>query len=259
MKFPYVTLVALMSLIGCSYPPASSDASTRSTPAAPAVVNSATELTLTEVLTVTVSEEVISVEPVKEHLKELTLNEDRLIVFKGSVNDNSAQEFINKLHALEKEDDKKSIHIVLRSGGGSIAAGFRMIAAMEATKPKLVCVVDEGAYSMAAAIFLHCDKKYIQEHADLMFHEGSLGVEGDKRIVETRVKHFLKQMDELNQDIADQLGIPLEVYLEKAQYEWWLTAEEAVAVGAADQAVDGLKYPYEEPPPPPNPFLFFMK
>jgi len=214
-------------------------------------------LSLTVPLNLNTDNEWITYVPVatKPHLKKLKLDEERLILVRNGINNVVAQSFINDLDRLEKANSSKPIYVVLRSPGGSIAAGFRMIAAMKATKPEIVCVVDEGAYSMAAAIFLHCDKKYMQAHSDLMFHEGSLGVEGDKRIVEERLRHYIRQMDELNEDIAKKLDMPLEVYLERVKFEWWLTADQAVEEGIADQAVDGLKYPFETPPP--SIFTFF--
>jgi ATP-dependent Clp protease protease subunit len=185
-----------------------------------------------------------------KNVSKLDMPEDRLIVLRGEVNDDLADKLVNQLVDLEKADAKKPIYIVINSPGGSVAAGLRITSAMDATKPDIDCVVDEGAYSMAAIIFEHCTKRYIQKDSDLLFHQMSLQVEGPLANVSSEILHFQNENDQFEIEVSQKLKMSATEYRKHAHDEWWLTADEAVKSGAADEVVEALKYKFVAPPPP---------
>lgn len=192
-----------------------------------------------------------------KRLESLTLDKDRTLDLNTNVTKKSADKLVKGLADLDKLNHKR-IYIVINSNGGAIDQGGRIENALDATKSPVTCVVDGGAYSMAAGIFLHCDEKLMTKHSDLMFHEGSMSLEGERSIVQSENAHFLKLFIEMDQDNADHLGMSLDVYQKKVANEWWLTTEEAIDAHAADGVVSNFLYvpPKDETPPPVFPFPF---
>jgi len=182
-----------------------------------------------------------------EHLKELKVDPTRTIVFRGPVNEDLANATINKLVELDV-DPPAPILIIINSRGGSVAEGFRMIAAMKATKSPIACVVDGGAYSMAAVLFEYCGKRYVQTYADLMFHRAAYGVSGNVDIVNSENRHFQALLALITEDIAFRMKLTTSAYMALTENEWWLTSKQAVNAGVADGTVDALKYTYTPPP-----------
>jgi ATP-dependent protease ClpP protease subunit len=177
-----------------------------------------------------------------------TVDQDRMVPVIDSPNtgidENMADAFSKQLYDLDKKDSKKEIDVVIRSGGGDVMAGGRMIEAMDATKAPIVCVVDEYAYSMAAILLEHCDKRYVQKYADVLFHEAAFQLHGQETYFGSEYTHMIRWLNVYEQDVADRLGLPLGEYKTRCSHEWWLTAEEAVDNKAADAVVIGLKYDY---------------
>lgn len=188
---------------------------------------------------------------------DVKLDEERTIKVFGKIEDHMMEDIRNKLVELEKASNKP-IYFIINSGGGQIDAGRKIENAMDGTKVKKVCIVDGAAYSMAAGIFLHCDQKLLSPGSDLMYHEGSLGVSGDKTVLPGELAHQLKVMDEMDKDNADHLHMKLKDYQVKVHDEWWLTSAEAVDEGIADGLAVGFKYTHETAPLSPFEQLFHL-
>lgn len=178
--------------------------------------------------------------------RDMEINGDRLVLLHGAVTPSSVRGVIRGLTKLDK-DSNSPIHMVIKSGGGSVTDGFRLAAVMDALDSELVCVVDAYAYSMAAILTQWCDKTYIQEYADMMFHQASYGLRGNESLVASRYKHIMGWLLQLHKKIADRLDIPFGTYRNLIEHEWWLRADEAVRAGVVDGQVSGLKYTYELP------------
>ncbi len=182
-------------------------------------------------------------------LKKLDVDETRQIIFRGEVNEELVTTSINKLVKLDKADKKKPIYIIINSGGGSVPDGFHFISALKATDAPTVCIVDTQAYSMAAIILEYCGTRYVEKFSDIMFHEAAYSLRGTQSHIKSEVTHFNAMLDIFGTDIAKKLGLPYTTYVARTQIEWWMTAQEAVAAGAADGVVESVRYVYEPPPP----------
>lgn len=178
--------------------------------------------------------------------KKFNLPTERTIILKGGINSNSADTIVNRLIELDDSKKKKLIYMVINSPGGGIVSGDRIITTLKAMDNKVICIVDGGAYSMAAVISLHCDKLYATENADFLFHEANIIIGGSMTHVKSRYKHFVNWLESYEEQVAKALDVPLDQYLEKAEDEWWLTSREAARQGFVDGIVKGLKYKVEE-------------
>jgi len=184
----------------------------------------------------------------------VTPDPDRTLFFKGEVNDKSADKFIIDLNSLDEADQSKPIFIVINSPGGSLEAGFRIENNMDALRAPTVCIVENGAYSMASGIFLHCGSRYMEPHTSLMFHYGSIAIQGSRYEAAEQMRHALDQFDQFDEDNAKHLGLTLKAYRAKIDHDWWLTETQAIQNNAADAIVDNFRVKQPPPLPPANPF-----
>jgi ATP-dependent Clp protease protease subunit len=185
-----------------------------------------------------------------EKIKKMDLSDDRLIVFRGEVDEALADATIASLVDYDKTSKTTPIFMVINSPGGDVGDGFRIISAMEATDAPIHCVVDANAASMAAIIFEYCDKRYVEKHSKLMFHQASLQLRGPLANVKSEVDHFSLWIGSLEDETAKKMGMTPAAYRAKAHDEWWLTATEAQKAGVSDGIVEALKYKYTPPPAP---------
>ena len=183
----------------------------------------------------------------------IKLDLKRTVVLDGYVEDRTINPIINKIVEFDKISNKK-IFLVIRSGGGYISSGNRLITTMVATEAPIIGVIDGYAYSMAAVIALYVDRLYMTETADIMFHEAKLCACGLEQHVRTRFFHFMKLLDKENSLIAAKLNMTLTDYKRAARGEFWLTADEAMTRGIAFGTVKGVAYPIPEQ----QRFRFFM-
>lgn len=178
----------------------------------------------------------------------LILPAARTVVLKGPFTSSSVGQVMTKMKefAAAKKDD---IYLVLNSPGGNVLDGYELINLIQSLKKgqgiKTTCVVETMAASMAALTAIYCDKTYMQKYSSMMFHEASYSASGSVTQVSQRVTFFTHYFDELNQDIANQLGITKEVYKSLISPEFWKSAQDAAELGLVDGVVDQLYYTVE--------------
>lgn len=187
--------------------------------------------------------------------KSLTPSEERTLVLDGYVWDNSVDPLVTKIRELNQKDSRAWIYLVIRSGGGSIVAGNRLISAVNASEAPVMGIIDGYAYSMAAVIALYVDSLYMVENSDMMFHEAAYCACGLEQHVETRFNHNKKWINEFNAQVAKKLKMSVEKYTKAQRSELWLTADTAVQRNIARGVLKGISYKI---PKKPDFFWFFM-
>lgn len=178
----------------------------------------------------------------------LVLPSDRTVVLRGAFTAESVGSVMAKMKEMAATK-KDAIYLVINSPGGSVLDGFELIDLIQSLKKgqgiKTTCIVQTEAYSMGALTALYCDKTYMQKHSSIMFHEAAYGVQGSVTQVNQRVEFISKYFDELNQDIADQMGTTKAIYTSLLTPEYWKTANDAAELGIVDGIVDQLYYTVE--------------
>lgn len=140
-----------------------------------------------------------------------------------------------------------TLTILITSPGGFVSVGWQLIAEMEAAQAEgttIACIVDRYAASMAAVIYTGaCDVRLIRKGAYLMFHTASVGhLSGNQWDIERAAR----EIESVNKRIAIYVSARLSI--SQAEYEakvfdhdWFLGAEEAMEIGAADEALPPLR------------------
>lgn len=174
----------------------------------------------------------------------LILPKEQTVVLRGVFTPQSVGQVMTKMKEIAAT--KKDIYLVLNSPGGSVIDGEELISLIQTLKKvqgiRTTCVVESMAYSMGALTALYCNQTFMQKHSSIMFHSASYSVQGSAPQIYQRVMFLTNFFDELNQDIANQMGITKEQYVALLSPEYWKTATEAAELGIVDGVVDSLYY-----------------
>jgi len=176
---------------------------------------------------------------------QINIDEKRLLVIRDDVNEGVIDPLIIKMNKLDKEK-KDPIYLIINTRGGQIDSGMSLVTTITSIKSPVICIIDNKAYSMGAVIATYCPKTYIHKYATVMFHYAAYGVRGPENIVPSRLAIIQKELKKLHLEVASNLGITYDQYIEKIRNEWWMTAEEAVSNKVADVLINKLSYTFEQ-------------
>ena len=169
----------------------------------------------------------------KELPKHIVLTEANSTQLVGEVTDASIQAVIDD---ISRADPSKPYYLYLRSPGGEILAGNRLVEFLKGTEIQVEVIVQEAA-SMAAVITESVKVRHITSTGFVMFHHAQLGVQGDIDQVAARVG-FAQQLQEvLDEGIAERMGLSIEEFKKKEGFEWFLNSHRALKENAIDDVV----------------------
>lgn len=120
----------------------------------------------------------------------------RKIYFNYEVDEESAGEFVKKLHMLEKSGDGP-IEVWLNSVGGMVSDGLMMYDALRSSPCEIRMIAHGQISSMATIIFLAGDERIIAPHCEVMIHPISdtiCGSQPDIDVEVARLRYLENQM-----------------------------------------------------------------
>jgi len=177
----------------------------------------------------------------------------------GEVNGETLQGTFDQLHKTIEEDGKKDVVLRISSPGGSVFAGLIFIQKIEDMKAKnnarIACVGDIMVASMASIIFESgvCDERSLTDRTVVLFHGVASEASGKTGNIQDELD-LMRRIDLAGAKIvATRLGITPEQYLAKIdRRDWWLSPDEALAVGATDYVIAVGVPPNPRTPPAPK-------
>jgi ATP-dependent protease ClpP protease subunit len=172
--------------------------------------------------------------------RDIVLNMDNTVTFRGVVNAGSVDSAMEKLEELDSKRGAKNypLYLVLDSPGGSISAGLEFIEYAKSIKN--LKTISIYAASMASAIVEALPgERLVLASGVLMFHRAKGGFEGqfEDGEVEAQLafaKQIVRHMELTN---AKRMSMSLKSYKEAVRNEYWLFGSQAVSKKAADQVV----------------------
>lgn len=132
-------------------------------------------------------------------------------------------------------EERKPIKIYLHSPGGFLTSTFTMIDAIKMSKTPVYTIAMGETYSGGFFTFLAGHKKFAYPHASFLYHEGATANGGDANKFRNFAKFYEVQLEQLRQVVLNNSSISEEEYEKHIKDDWWLTAEEAVKYGIADE------------------------
>ena len=179
------------------------------------------------------------------------LLKDRIIMLQGVVEDQMANTIVAQMLFLESQNADKPISLYINSPGGSVTAGLAIYDTMQFIKPAVQTMVMGQAASMGSFLAQagEAGKRFVLPESRTMIHRvssGTRGTSGSVHVQELQMEDAIRSFEEgkrLNKRLTElyvkhnSAGKLYEELFDTMKYDTFLSAEEAVANGLADQVV----------------------
>lgn len=169
------------------------------------------------------------------------LLKERIVLLEGEVHDQMANLIVAQLLFLESEDPDKDINLWINSPGGSVTAGMAIYDAMQFVKPDVNTIVMGQACSMGSLLAQAgaAGKRFILPNARHMIHQPSGGARGQATDMEIQVREILEMKRNLTGIYVrhNSVGKTHDELRADMERDYFMSAEQAVAYGLADQVV----------------------
>lgn len=166
------------------------------------------------------------------------LNE-RIIFLGEDVNEHTANIVVAQLLHLAYEDPKKDIKLYINSPGGSVYDGFAIYDTIQFVKPD-VQTIGIGVQASMGAFLLSSGtkgKRSVLPNSRIMIHQPSSGTQGKISDQEISLREGIYLKQKLNEILAKNTGQKLAKVEKDTDRDFWMSADEAVKYGIADQVI----------------------
>ena len=167
------------------------------------------------------------------------LLEDRIIFLGEEVTEGSANTIVAQLLHLANEDPDKDIQLYINSPGGSVYDGLAIYDTMQYIKPD-VQTIGIGLQASMGAFLLSSGakgKRFVLPNARVMIHQPSSGTQGMVTDQEISLRESVRMKELLAKVIAKNTGQKLEKVKADMERDHWMSADEAVKYGLADEMI----------------------
>jgi len=179
------------------------------------------------------------------------LMRDRIVMLEGEVEDQMANLIVGQLLYLESEDASKDITMFINSPGGSVTAGLAIYDTMQFIKPDVSTYVMGQAASMGSFLAQSGapGKRFVLPESRTMIHRvssGTRGTSGSVHVQDLQFEDARRSFEEsvrINKRLTElyvrhnTAGKTYDELFQTMKFDTFLSAEEAVANGLADQVI----------------------
>jgi ATP-dependent Clp protease, protease subunit len=163
----------------------------------------------------------------------------RIIFLGREFDSNLANVIVAQLLHLESEDPDKEIGLYINSPGGDGAAMMAIYDAMQYVRPPVATTCIGMAASAGAVVLAAGEpgRRRVLPHSRVLIHQPHLmgGITGQVTDIEIHAAELVRQKKEMQRILARHTGQSVERVAEDTERDRWMTAEEAVAYGVADE------------------------
>lgn len=167
-------------------------------------------------------------------------NEYKLTVY-GSIggwfSENNAEAVRRKIQDVKAE----KIHVHINSGGGSAFDGVAICNQLKQHSAEIIVHIDGWAASAASVIAMAGDRIIMPSNTMIMIHQASTFEYGNADLFEKTARDLRKIDSALAGSYKKRFVGTDEELKQLLKDETWLTAEEAVALGLADEIADEIE------------------
>lgn len=171
---------------------------------------------------------------------------NRRVTLNGPVTSRSAQHIIEQINFFNNKSAEYPIFLVIdNSPGGSVAAGFQILKAMESSKAPVYVVVKGFAASMAAVITTCAERSYCYDNTIILHHQMSTFLGGNMGSLEDQMKFARQWYARLATPVAKKMGVDLktftkEMYKHNADADWQEFGTQAKKLKWVDNIVERI-------------------
>ena len=181
--------------------------------------------------------------PLSEEIKKRFLSERKIFLW-DSVTDETAADIVEKLLYLDMLDSSKEITFYMSTPGGSISAGMSIYDTMKLIKSPIKVVVTGIAMSMGSILLSAAPKgkRFLFPSARVMIHQPLIMGEMSGSAVDMHIQaqELERMRQELNKILAESSGQPIEKISADTDRDFFMTAQEAIDYGLADEIVTSI-------------------
>jgi ATP-dependent Clp protease, protease subunit len=180
--------------------------------------------------------------PVFSERTRLSLQQRRILVLDGVLDDDNGTLLATQLLTLADEDPDADVALWINSPGGSVPS---MLAIRDVMRliPCDVATLALGIACSAGQFLLSAGtkgKRFALPHARVLMHQGSAGIGGSAVEVELQANDLRHTRDTVLGIIAEDTGQPVERVFEDSRHDHWYSAAEARDYGFVDAVVDSF-------------------
>lgn len=175
----------------------------------------------------------------EKSLSSINLIDNRIIYLDGEIDDNTAEDVINKLLRLDIQSHKDII-MCINSKGGSVSAGFAIYDAMNMIKSRVITVCIGKCLSMASVLLVNGEKgkRFILPNAEVMIHEVSSISVGKVGEMKNLLDHSKNINDKLFKILVDKSNISYKQIKKNATgKDWWINSNDSLQYGIVDKVI----------------------
>jgi ATP-dependent Clp protease protease subunit len=176
-----------------------------------------------------------------------TDRKNRLIFIDYDIDDTLLREVGRQIIEYNREDKGKSIDertpivILINSGGGCLDSTYATIAIMETSKPPIITVNMNCAYSAAGLILMAGHKRYCMPRSQVLIHSGSAqGISGNYEDIQESTKSYKKIVEEMREFIISKTKIDKALMKKNQSRDWYLPTSEQIDLGVVDEMITDL-------------------
>jgi len=176
---------------------------------------------------------------------------DRIVMLDTDVNEHSSSLIVAQMLFLESENPDADILFYINSPGGSVTAGLAIYDTMQFIKPDVSTIVLGQACSMGSFLAQAgtAGKRIVLPESRTMIHRVSSGTPGTRGSVHVQdlqfedAKRTFEESVRINKRLTElyarhnTAGKEYDELYEAMKFDTFLSAEEAVAYGLADEVV----------------------
>jgi ATP-dependent Clp protease protease subunit len=180
------------------------------------------------------------------------LLKDRIVMLDTEVSEHSASLVVAQMLFLESENPDADILFYINSPGGLVTAGLAIYDTMQFIKPDVSTIVVGQACSMGSLLAQAGapGKRLVLPESRTMIHRVSSGTPSTKGSVHVQelefedAKRTFEESQRLNKRLTElyvkhnTVGKTYDEMFDTMKFDTFLSAEEAVAFGLADQVVE---------------------
>lgn len=179
------------------------------------------------------------------------LLKERIVMLNGPINTHMSHIIVAQLLFLESESPDQDISLFINSEGGEVTAGLSIYDTMQFIKPDVATYVMGQACSMGSFLAQAGapGKRFVLAESRTMIHRVSSGTRGTSGSVHVQELEFedsrrhLEESKRINERLTELYvkhntkGKTYEEMFETMKFDTFLSAQEAVDFGLADQVL----------------------
>lgn len=167
------------------------------------------------------------------------LLKDRIVMLNGEVNEQSCNSIIAQMLFLESDNPDADIVFYINSPGGSVTDGMAVIDTMNFIKCDVMTIVAGQAASMGSLLASSGTKgkRLMLPHSTHMIHQVLAGYKGQASDIEIHTNETLRWKKVLNEVYVKNTGKTYDVILKDTDRDHFMTAEQSVEYGLADEVI----------------------